>query len=267
MNQSSGDSEAVVTVERIGGVALLTLNRPKAMNAVNAELSQALGDALDMVNRDEALRAAVITGAGRAFCAGADLKEIAAGRSILAPTHPEWGFAGLVQHYIDKPTIAAVNGHALGGGTEMVLACDLAVLSEQAKLGLPEVKRGLVAAAGGLFRLPRQVPLKRALEIALTGEPVTPQQAEAWGVVNRVVAPEQVLETALRLAEQVSQNAPLALRASKRIVHHSASYGSDWQSPIWEFNRVECKAVFQSEDAVEGPTAFAEKRAPCWRGR
>ncbi|HSV39675.1 MAG TPA: enoyl-CoA hydratase-related protein, partial [Nocardioidaceae bacterium] len=139
----------VVTLERRGSIALITLNRPDSMNAVNAELSTALGEAIETLQQDADLRVGIITGSGRAFCAGADLKELAQGRSVMAPAHPEWGFAGLVQHFIDKPLIAAVNGFALGGGTEIMLACDLAVVSEEAKLGLPEVQRGLVAAAGG----------------------------------------------------------------------------------------------------------------------
>src|SRR5436190_4460390 len=147
-----------VLVERRGPVALITLNRPLAMNAVNGALARALGDALEELGNDPSLRVGVLTGAGRAFCAGADLKELAAGRSVHDPGHPERGFAGLVRHFVDKPLIAAVNGFALGGGTEIVLACDLAVMSEDTSLGLPEVKRGLVAAAGGLLRLHRQIP-------------------------------------------------------------------------------------------------------------
>lgn len=173
----NGMADAPATFEQRGPVALITLNRPDAMNAVNAALSEAVGTALETVARDPEIRVAVITGAGRAFCAGADLKELAAGRGIYPPDHPEWGFAGLVQHFIDKPLIAAVNGYALGGGTEIMLACDLAVVSDQAKLGLPEVKRGLLAAAGGLLRLPRQVPVKLAMEVALTGEPIDAETA------------------------------------------------------------------------------------------
>lgn len=259
-------TEPAATLERIGHTALITLNRPDAMNAVNAALSAAVGDALETVQQDPALRVAVITGSGKAFCAGADLKELAAGRSIFAPDHPEWGFAGLVQHFVDKPLIAAVNGFALGGGTEILLACDLAVVSETAKFGLPEVKRGLVAAAGGLFRLPRQVPLKLALEVALTGEPITAQTAADWGLANRVVPAEKVLDTALELAETIAANAPLSVRASKRIAYRSASCGNDWDDEIWRLNSRECRDVFTSADAKEGPRAFAEKRPPVWHG-
>ena len=164
--------------EKRGHVAIVTLNRPKALNAVNSELSTAAGEALERADHDQEVRVVVITGAGRGFCAGADLKELAKGNRIETPGHPEWGFAGIVRHWMAKPTIAAVNGFALGGGTEIVLSCDLAVIDETASLGLPEVRRGLLAAAGGVIRLPRQVGLKWALEIALTGEPISAATAK-----------------------------------------------------------------------------------------
>lgn len=262
----NGMADAPATFEQRGPVALITLNRPDAMNAVNAALSDAVGTALETVARDPELRVAVITGAGRAFCAGADLKELAAGRGIYAPDHPEWGFAGLVQHFIDKPLIAAVNGYALGGGTEIMLACDLAVVSDQAKLGLPEVRRGLIASAGGLLRLPRQVPVKLAMEVVLTGEPIDAETAARWGLVNRVVPAEDVLSTALDLAVTIAANAPLSVRASKRIVHRAAEFGSDWHDDIWKMSLTEAIPVLTSDDATEGARAFAEKRDPSWRG-
>jgi crotonobetainyl-CoA hydratase len=258
-------SEAA-TLRRQGHIAVITLNRPEAMNAVNAELSIAVGAALEELAADPQLRVGVITGAGRAFCAGADLKELARGNGIGDPEHPEYGFGGLVQHYIDKPLIAAVNGFALGGGTEFVLASDLAVMSEDATLGLPEVTRGLVAAAGGLLRLPRQIPPKIALEMALTGTPINAATAAQWGLVNRVVPADQVLSAAIELAETIAANAPLAVRSSKRIMHRVNDFGSDWDTPIWEMSAQEAIAVFVSKDALEGPRAFAEKRAPQWRG-
>lgn len=161
-----------VLVERRGAVALITLNRPAAMNAVDARLARALGAAVAEFATDPGLRVAVLTGAGAAFCAGADLKELAAGRTVHDTDHLERGFAGFVRHFVDKPVIAAVNGFALGGGTEILLACDLAVMSSEARVGLPEVKRGLVAAAGGVLRLHRQIPAKIAAEAIFTGEPV-----------------------------------------------------------------------------------------------
>jgi crotonobetainyl-CoA hydratase len=258
-------SEAA-TLERRGHIAVITLNRPEAMNAVNAALSIAVGAALEELAADPELRVGVITGAGRAFCAGADLKELSRGNGIGDPDHPEYGFAGLVQHFIDKPLIAAVNGFALGGGTEIVLASDLAVMSQDASLGLPEVKRGLIAAAGGLLRLPRQIPPKIALEMALTGTPIDAAAAALWGLVNRVVPADQVLPTALALADTIATNAPLSVRASKRIVHRVNDFGSDWDSPIWQMSFEEGGPVFVSKDAMEGTLAFAEKRAPRWRG-
>ena len=258
-------STAPVLVDRRGPVALITLNRPHALNAVNAPLARALGDALEEFENDPSLRVAVLTGAGRAFCAGADLKELAAGRSVHDAEHPERGFAGLVRHFLDKPLIAAVNGFALGGGTEIVLACDLAVMSEDTSLGLPEVKRGLVAAAGGLLRLHRQIPPKVAAEAAFTGDPINAEAALRWGLVNRVVPSAEVVETALVLAEAVAENAPLAVRASKRIMMRSST-GSDWDPVVWEMNESEFAAVRASSDAREGATAFAEKRRPVWTG-
>ncbi|WP_433754754.1 crotonase/enoyl-CoA hydratase family protein [Nocardia sp. CA-135398] len=254
------------TLRRQGHIAIITLNRPEAMNAVNSALSIAVGAALEELATDPELRAGVITGAGRAFCAGADLKELARGNGIHDPRHPEYGFAGLVQHFIDKPLIAAVNGFALGGGTEIVLACDLAVMSAEAELGLPEVTRGLFAAAGGVLRLPRQIPPKIAHEMVLTGAPIDAAAAAQWGLVNRVVPADQVLPTAIALAETIAANAPLSVRASKRIMHRANEFGSDWENPMWEMSMQEAGPIFASKDALEGPRAFAEKRAPRWRG-
>lgn len=259
-------TEPAAILDRRGAVALITLNRPGAMNAVNAALSRDLGDAIAELAADPALRVGVLTGAGRAFCAGADLKDIAAGRSINDDEHPERGFAGMVRHFVDKPVIAAVNGFALGLGTELVLACDLAVISEEAQLGLPEVTRGLVAVAGGALRLHRQVPPKIAAEAAFTGRPLDARTAERWGLVNRVVPPDQVLPAALELAETIAANAPLAVRATKRVMARSAATGSDWDAPAWEMNEAETAAIWTSRDAREGATAFAEKRRPEWTG-
>lgn len=259
--------EAAALYEVRGHVGVITLNRPRALNAVNAALSTAAGTALERAQADPEIRAIVLTGAGRGFCAGADLKELGQGRSVHAPEHPEWGFAGVVQHWVSKPTVAAVNGFALGGGTEIVLACDLAVIDKTAALGLPEVRRGLFAAAGGVLRLQRQIPLKIALEIALLGDQVDAERALALGLVNRVAPQGTALPMALELAERLAGNAPLAVQESKRVLHETAAAGSVWERGVWRTNADAARVVFSSEDAKEGPRAFAEKRAPRWQGR
>ncbi|MBN9792576.1 MULTISPECIES: crotonase/enoyl-CoA hydratase family protein [unclassified Pseudonocardia] len=267
MTATENVEQAAALYERRGHIGLITLNRPRAMNAVNADLSAAAGDALAAAAVDDEVRAIVITGAGRGFCAGADLKEVARGRRIDDRDHPERGFAGLVRQWVDKPTIAAVNGFALGGGTEIVLACDLAVIDETASLGLPEVTRGLVAAAGGVIRLARQIPQKVALEAVLTGEPISAARAHELGLVNRVAPAGTALEVALATAGVVAGNAPLSVRHSKRVVHRSRDAGSDWDDAAWALSDEAMTTVFGSRDAREGPTAFAEKRAPRWEGR
>ena len=251
-----------------GHVALLTLNRPEAMNSVNEALSRALGVALELAAADPDVRVIVLTGSGtRAFCAGMDLKAFARGESAEDPDHPEWGFAGFVRHVVDKPVIAAVNGFALGGGSELVLASDLGIAARSVKLGFPEVTRGLVAAAGGVIRLPRQVPRKLALEALLTGEPLTAERALDLGLINRVVDDEEVLEAALGLAERIAANAPLAVQASKRFVRTADDFGSDWGDDIWAAHDAAVMPIFTTDDAREGATAFAEKRSPQWTGR
>jgi crotonobetainyl-CoA hydratase len=254
-------------LERRGHVGILWLNRPDRLNAVNGDLCLTAGTILEEISTDPELRVCVISGVGSAFCAGADLKAIAAGEKIRAEGHPEWGFAGIVRHYIDKPVIAAVNGFALGGGTEILLACDLAVIDAEAKLGLPEVKRGLMAGAGGVLRLPSQVPPKIALEMALTGEPIGAETARTWGLVNRVAPHGQALAWALELAEAIAANAPVAVAASKLLIHRVGQADSDWDAGLWKVNQEELRRVISSEDAKEGPRAFAQKRAPVWSGR
>lgn len=259
------EEERVVLLHRDGPVGVITLNRPHVLNAVDAAVSDALGAALDEIDRDPDLRVGVLTGAGRAFCAGADLGAFAAGGSVLPTNHPEWGFAGLVQHYVSKPLVAAVNGVAVGGGTEIVLACDLAVLSSEATLGLPEVKRGLIAGGGGLVRLPGQIPPKIAAHAVFTGEPLSAEMALRWGLVNSVVPPSEVLPEALRLAHVIADNAPLAVRASKKVMSHAHAAG--FEDDVWKVNSAESDAVCASEDALEGAAAFTEKRPPVWRNR
>ncbi|WP_238963378.1 crotonase/enoyl-CoA hydratase family protein [Mycobacterium paraintracellulare] len=256
------------TIERRGNVSLITINRPDARNAVNGAVSTAVGDALEEAQRDPEVWAVVITGAGdKSFCAGADLKAISRGENLFHPEHPEWGFAGYVHHFIDKPTIAAVNGTALGGGSELALASDLVIACENASFGLPEVKRGLIAGAGGVFRIVEQLPRKVALELVLTGEPMSAAEALRWGLINQVVPNGTVVEAALALAERITCNAPLSVQASKRV-----AYGADegiiaTEEFKWERTTREFTALLKSEDAKEGPRAFAEKRLPVWKAR
>jgi crotonobetainyl-CoA hydratase len=246
---------------------IITLNRPEARNAVNGSVSTAVGDALQHAQDDPEVRAVVLTGNGPSFCAGADLKAISRRENIYHPDHPEWGFAGYVHHFIDKPTIAAVNGTALGGGSELALASDLVVAGERAKFGLPEVKRGLIAAAGGVFRIVEHLPRKVAMQMLFTGEPMTAADAHKWGLINEVVPDGQeggALQAALALADRITVNAPLAVWASKRV-----AYGADDgviadEEAAWARTVREMGAVLRSQDAKEGPLAFAEKRAPVW---
>jgi crotonobetainyl-CoA hydratase len=261
------DQQAVL-VDHAGGVAVITINRPDARNAVNGAVSIGVGDALEAAQHDPDVRAVVITGAGeKSFCAGADLKAISRRENIYHPDHGEWGFAGYVQHFIDKPTIAAVNGTALGGGTELALASDLVVASELAKFGLPEVKRGLIAAAGGVFRIMDQLPRKVAMELLLTGEPLTASDALEWGLVNQVVKQGSVLDAALSLAARITVNAPLSVQASKRIAYGVDDGVVTGDVGGWERTVREMRTLIRSEDAKEGPLAFAEKREPIWKAR
>ncbi len=249
-----------------GHIAVITLNRPEAMNSVNRSLATGLGQGLDRAEQDPEVRAVVVTATGRAFCAGMDLKAFARGEDVSVEGHAEWGFAGMVRHPISKPVIAAVNGFAMGGGTEIVLAADLAVAAASASFGLPEVKRGLVAAAGGVLRLPRQIPIRLAMELALTGRAVTATEAAEIGLVNRVVADDALMDAALELAEQIAANAPLAVQATKRMILEQARFGSDLDDEIWQHHDRVLLPVFQTKDAMEGAVAFAEKRPPVWRG-
>lgn len=264
-------AEPAALAERIGHTMVITLNRPEARNAVNSAVSTAVGDAMAEAQADPQVRVVILTGAGdKSFCAGADLKAISRNEILTHPDHPEWGFAGYARHAIDKPTIAAVNATALGGGTELVLASDLAVASADAMFGLPEVKRGLLAAAGGVFRLLDQIPRKRALELIFTGEPISAAEALDLGLINQVVTPASgdnaVLDAALALAQRITANAPLAVQASKRVAIALDPETSTVpaEEPRWEQTRVENTALRQTNDAKEGPAAFAEKRQPIW---
>ncbi|HUO39247.1 MAG TPA: enoyl-CoA hydratase-related protein [Mycobacterium sp.] len=265
----TGDGrEPAALVEQRGNVLVITINRPEARNAVNGVVSTGVGDALERAQQDPAVWAVVITGAGDvSFCAGADLKAIARRENLYHPQHGEWGFAGYVHHFIDKPTIAAVNGAALGGGTEIAMASDLVVAAESAVFGLPEVKRGLIAAAGGVFRVIDALPRKLAFELLFTGEPITAAEALRWGMINQVVPDGKVLEAALALAERVTVNAPLSVQVSKRIACGADGGVVTDEEAKWERLGRELRSLLKSADAREGPLAFAEKRQPVWKAR
>jgi enoyl-CoA hydratase/carnithine racemase len=250
-----------VLTERRGHLLQITLNRPDARNAVNAALAEQLAAALETLDGDEELRVGVLCGAGKGFSAGMDLKAFVAGES---PHVEGRGFAGITRRSADKPLIAAIEGFAVAGGLEIALSCDLIVAAKDARLGIAEVKRGLVAAAGALFRLPQRIPYTAAMELALTGEFIDGQRAYELGLINRSTEPGAALDTALELAETVSQNAPLALVASKRIV----SQANGWdEAEAWQHSDEIAGPVMVSADAREGATAFAEKRPPEWKGR
>lgn len=258
---------SAVTVERLSGhVALVTIDRPEARNAVNGDVASGLEAAVDATEADDDIRAVVLTGAGReAFCAGADLKEVSAGRGSALRTE-RGGFAGFVYRERSKPWIAAVNGKALAGGTELVLACDLVVAVRQAAFGLPEVLRGLIAAAGGLYRLPRAIPPNIALELILTAGQLDAERAHGFGLVNRLVDDvEGLREAALALAAEIARNAPVAVRQSLRVAREANS-GLD-EAALRALTRDAFERVAASEDFKEGPRAFIEKRAPRWSGR
>jgi enoyl-CoA hydratase len=254
-------SEAAVVTEADAGVLVITLNRPEARNAVNAAVARGIAAALDRLDADDELRVGILTGAGGSFCAGMDLKAFVAGER---PHVEGRGFAGIVQGPPRKPLIAAVEGYAVAGGFEVALACDLIVAARDAKLGIPEVKRSLVAAGGALIRLPKRIPYHLAMELALTGDPIGAERAHEVGIVNRLAAPGQAVGVARELAQAIARNAPLALDASKRIVAAAV----DWtEEEAWQRQGEIAGPVFASEDAREGATAFAEKREPVWRGR
>jgi crotonobetainyl-CoA hydratase len=258
---------APVTVTSDDGVLVITLSRPEALNAVDARVSALVGNALEQAAADDRVRAVIVTGTGRSFCAGMDLKAYARGEEVGAPGHPEWGFAGLTQHIFDKPLIAAVNGFALGGGCELVLACDLVVASTSASFGLPEVSRGLIAGGGGVFRLPRVVPRRVAAAMILTGRPISAADALGYGLVNQVVAAEDLLPAAQSLARAICANGPLAVSASKRLLRESWRYGSDWDEGVWTLNDQVVEQILASDDSREGALAFGQKRLPVWTGR
>lgn len=253
-------SDEVLTV-LVDGILTVTINRPHAKNAVNRAVAKGIAAAMDELDRNPDIRVAILTGDAQSFCAGMDLKAFVAGELPMVAGR---GFGGLVEAPPAKPLIAAVEGYALAGGFELALCCDLIVAASNARFGLPEAKRGLVAAAGGLLRLPRQVPPRIAMELALTGDYISAQRAYEIGLINRLTAPGESLAVARQLALSIAANGPLAVAATKKVMTTS----QDWSTA----EQFACQArltdpIFRSEDALEGAKAFAEKRAPAWKGR
>lgn len=250
--------------ERQGHVEIVTINRPEARNAINGAVSRGLGGAFDELEVDDDCWVVILTGAGdKAFSAGMDLKAFTAGEAgeIMGASG---GFGGIAQRDFAKPIIAAVNGSALAGGCELMLSCDLVVAVESAQFGIPEVKRGLMAAGGGLFRLPKRIPQAIAMELALTGDSIDAQRALELGLINRVAPADKLMEEAMALAETIAANAPLAVRASKRVMKQA---GELPDAEGWKVSNAASPEVFGSADAMEGPIAFAEKRKPNWTGK
>ncbi len=255
-----GETAMPVEFDIQDGVAVITINRPEARNAIDRETALAAEAAVIRINADPAIRCAVITGAGGSFCAGMDLKAFLRGEVVRLPGT---GFAGMTQSKLEKPFIAAVEGYALAGGFEIMLACDMVIAAETAKFGLTEVKRGLVANAGGLVRLPRQMPIKLASEFVLTGDIYPASRLAAAGVINRMVPEGQALATALDVARLIAGNGPMAVSVSRQVLNDSREWP---EAEMFERQFVITAPVFASDDAREGAAAFAEKRAPVWKG-
>ena len=254
-----------ITFEINNKVAIVTFNRPEVHNAVNSQVCQEVGDTLEIIAKEKEIRAAIITGAGtKAFCAGADLKAVAAGEFGSQEQAGKWGFAGICDHYINKPIIAAVNGYALGGGTEIALASDIVVASESATFGLTEATFGLIAGAGGILRLSRQIPTKIAARMIFQGNPISAKEAERWGLVNEVVPQSDLMSVALEIANSIAANAPMAVRFSKEVMYRGLDASLDFPPDAREINQDYVDRIVESEDAKEGARAFSERRKPNW---
>ncbi|MDZ7679650.1 MAG: crotonase/enoyl-CoA hydratase family protein [Acidimicrobiales bacterium] len=253
----------MIDYETRGHTALITINRPEARNAVNADVASGLEAAIDRMEDDDDIWVGVLAGEGPVFSAGADLKALSGGGGGGLSTE-RGGFAGLVQRERSKPIIAAVDGPALAGGTEIVLACDLVVASSQARFGVPEVKRSLVAAGGGLFRLAQKLPANVATELVVTGDPISAERAHHFGLVNELCEPGSAVSAALDLAERISVNAPLAVRESLAVVRASRRLADE---DAFRLSNQAMGRLASTEDFAEGPLAFIEKRDPVWKGR
>ncbi len=254
-------AESLVLSEKIGKVLVITINRPDSRNALTYDTSFALADAIDQLDNDPELSLAILRGQGEHFCAGMDLKEFA--RTQRRAVVPGRGLGGLCEALPKKPLIAAVEGYALAGGFELVLACDLIVASNTAKFGLPEAKRGLVPGSGGMLRLPQRVPYHVAMELLLTGDMLTAERAHQLGLVNELVEPGRALDAALALAQRIAANGPLSLKVIKQVVIESQGWTPE---TMFALQQPRMAHIFTSADAKEGATAFAEKRAPVWKG-
>ena len=254
-------SEPAVLTEVADGVMIITINRPQKKNAVNKDVAMGIAAALDALDADDNTHVVILTGAGGTFCSGMDLKAFVTGET---PYVEGRGFAGMVQRSTDKPLIAAVEGYALAGGCELAITCDLIVAADNSNFGIPEVKRGLAAAAGGLVRLPRQIPSRVAMEMALTGDFMDADRALSLGLINQIAPAGEALAQAKALAAKIAENGPLAVKRSKQVIKESI----DWsQDDMFDKQQAIVNPVFSSEDAIEGATAFKEKRKPDWKGR
>ena len=259
MSEKTEPAAVEVKVEQLDRILFITINRPEAKNAINAAVSQGLADAMDRLDQDPGLSVGILTGAGGSFCAGMDLKAFTRGENVMVPGRG----LGFTERPPVKPLIAAVEGYALAGGTELALAADLIVAGHNAVFGIPEVKRGLVAGAGGLLRLPQRIPQAIAMELALTGESLSAARAHELGLVNVLAEPTTVRNEAIMLAEKITANGPLAVAATKRIIVESRGWSPD--TMFAEQMKI-AMPVFASNDAKEGALAFAEKRPPRWTG-
>jgi enoyl-CoA hydratase len=254
--------QSAVRVSTQGRIAVITIDRPEARNAVNQEVAVGIEAALDLLESDDSLWVGVLTATPPVFCAGADLKEISAGRRFGLRTE-RGGFAGIVARQRTKPLIAAVEGAALAGGTEICLACDTIVASMSASFGIPEVKRSLAASGGALFRLPRKLPWNVAMEMAMTGDPISAERAYQWGLVTQLTPPGKAVEQGLALASAIAANPPVAVRAARRAMLACAGD----ESAGWQLSEQAMAEAMASEDNKEGLAAFIEKRPPNWTGR
>ena len=249
-----------VTTERDGPVWVITICRPEMRNAIDRATSEAIAQAMDVLDSDNTLSVGILTGAGAHFCSGMDLKAFLRGERVELPGR---GLAGIIETPPRKPVIAAVEGYALAGGCEIALACDLMVAADNAQLGLPEVKRGLMAGSGGLMRLPQRIPRQIAMHYALTGDMMSAVEARQWGLVNQLTAPGEALAAAKALAHKIASNAPLAVQVSKQVVADSVHWPADER---FQRQNALLETIIHSNDAREGALAFSEKRPPVWTG-